>query len=223
MRGVVVTCALAIVVAACSAGATAVPAGASGSGAPGSAAPGAGGNGSVSVNPSVAPAVSPAASGPAASGAGGGGGLGGVDVAGLASIASEKVCGLLSKDEAGAILGDTITAAPSGMLLTGLGTNCIYNGSSAAAPSIKIEFNTLGYAAQVAILKLTGSVQALTIAGRPASGVEAPSDPTSLVKAQLEVSLADDPKAVGLYIEAPTLAKAQAVAEKVVPRIAGLK
>ena len=219
MRGVVVICALAIVVAACSAGATAVPAGGGGSGAPASAAQGASGNGSASVNPSAVPAASSAA----ASSAGGGGDLGGVDVAGLASIASEKVCGLLSKDEAGAILGDTITAAPSGMLLTGLGTNCIYNGASAAAPSIKIEFNTLGYGAQVEIIKLTGSVQALTIAGRPASGVEAPSDPTSLVKAQLEVSLADDPKAVALYVEAPTLAKAQAVAEKVVPRIAGLK
>ena len=146
----------------------------------------------------------------------------GVDVSGLASIASEKVCGLLSKDEAAAILGDTITEAPSGMLLKGLGTNCIYDGSSAAAPSIKIEFNTLGYAAQVAILKLAGSVQALTIAGRPALGSRR--RPTRRRSSRRSGgSLADDQKAVALYVEAPTLAKAQAVAEKVVPRIAGLK
>ncbi len=155
--------------------------------------------------------------------AGAANGLVGVDVSGLASVPSEKVCTLLSRDEASAILGDTITEAPSGMLLKGLGTNCIYTGASSAAPSIKVEFNTLGYGAQVALLKLAGAVQAATVAGRPASGVEAPSDPTSLVKAQLEVSLADDPKAIGLYIEAPTLAKAQAVAAQVVPRIAGLE
>ena len=37
------------------------------------------------------------------------------------------------------------------------------------------------------------------------------------------VGLANDPKAVGMYIEAPTPTKAQAVAEKVISQIAGMK
>lgn len=215
MRRTVIIGAFAIVVAACSGGATAAPAGGGG----GSAAPSA----SQASAAGNAGGYGGAGASPATSDAGGGAGLGGIDTAGLASLPSEKVCTLLSKDEAGAILGDTVTEAPSGMLLKGLGTNCIYTGASAAAPSIKIEFNTLGYAAQVTLLKVSGSLQTITVAGRPASGIDAPADPNAFVKAQLEVSLADDPKAVGLYIEAPTLAKAQAVAEKVIPRIASLK
>ena len=89
---------------------------------------------------------------------------------------------------------------------------------------LKIEFNTLGYTASVAILKLAGSPPpSFTVAGRPAMGVDAPSNPSALVEAQVYVSLLDDPNSVALLIEAPTLAMAKQAGETVVPRIASLK
>jgi hypothetical protein len=150
--------------------------------------------------------------------AGGGGGLGGVDPAGLAKLPSAKVCTLLSADEAASILGEAV-GAPGGMLMEGLGTNCIYMAASGAL--IKIEFNTLGWKSSTDLMGLM-SPQSFTIAGRPAMGVES-AGPSATIKAQLDVSLSDDPNAVCLYVEAPTLAMAKQVAEKVVPRIASLK
>jgi hypothetical protein len=54
-------------------------------------------------------------------------------------------------------------------------------------------------------------------------GVDAPSNPSTLVKALVYVSLLDDPNSVALLIEAPTLAMAKQAGETVVPRIASLK
>jgi hypothetical protein len=145
-----------------------------------------------------------------------------IDPQGLTKLASEKVCTLLSAEEAGSILGEAVTGTPSGMLVDGLGTNCIYDTASGA--SIKIEFNVAGYQAQVALIGIGGSApKSLTVAGRQAAGVEAPSDPNAFIKAQLAVNLGTEPKNVALYVEAPTLAKAEQVATTVVPRIPGLK
>jgi hypothetical protein len=151
---------------------------------------------------------------------GGGIDLGGVDPAGLAKLSSEKVCTLLSADEAASILGAALAGTPSGVLIEGLGTNCIYTTTTGSL--IKIEFNTLGYKSSTDLMKLGTSPQSFTIAGRPAMGLES-AGPSATIKAQLDVSLSDDPDAVCLYVEAPTLAMAKQVGEKAVPRIASLK
>jgi hypothetical protein len=153
----------------------------------------------------------------------GGGGEGSIiDPQGLTRLPSDKVCALLSSREAGTILGEAVAGTPAGMLVEGLGTNCIYTTASGA--EIKIEFNIAGYKAQVALIGIGGSApSSLTVADHQAVGVEAPSDPNAFIKAQLAVNLGTDPNNVALYVEAPTLAKAQQVAEMVVPRIAGLK
>jgi hypothetical protein len=152
----------------------------------------------------------------------GGDSLGGRDPQGLASLPSERVCTLLSNSEAESLLGSPLDSAPSGMLIEGLGTNCLWytNGISS---SIKVEFNTMGYKTQVSFFSYSGTPQSLTIAGHAATGLEAPTDSSSFMKAQLEVSLGSDPSQIGVYIEAPTLDIAKQVAEKVVPRISGLK
>jgi hypothetical protein len=168
--------------------------------------------------------ASQAATATASSGSSGGTlDISGIDPAGLAKLSSEKVCTLLSAGEAEAILGAKLNAAPSGMLVADLGTNCRYtSGSGSDAAMIKVEFNTLGYKSQSDLLKYMATPVPLTIAGRPALGLEVPAV-NAYVKAQVIVSMAADPQAVCLYIEAPTLAMAKQVAEKVTPRIAGLK
>jgi len=206
MRHLAVTCMLAVLVAACSSG-------------------GSGGGGGTTGPAAGTPAgATQAPAGGDTYGGGSGGGLGGVDPAGLATLSSEKVCTLLSADEAGAILGSAVDGAPSGMTIPDLGTNCIYTGGGDSPATIKVEFNTLGYKTQADIFRTQDRSTALTVAGRQAFGVESPNDPTSFFnQAQLVVSLADDSTATALYVEAPTLDKAKQVAEKVVPRIGGLK
>lgn len=195
-----------LVVAACSsASATRVPG--SAGGAPGGTA-------------------APAGTAAGRTAAGGGAGPGAIDPSGLAKLPSEKVCTLLTAAEAGTILGAAVDGTPSGMLVEGLGTNCLYStvaDATGLTSLIKIEFNTLGYKASVSLMKLSGTPQSLTVAARPATGLEAPKDPNSFIKAQLYVSLVDDPASIALYVEAPTLDKAKQVAETVAPRIAGLK
>lgn len=173
-------------------------------------------------NPGVGSTATPASR----SSSGGGAGMGAVDPAGLANLPSATVCTLLTTSEASAILGSPVAGAPSGMLAAGLGTNCLYNtaaGADGQTSLLKIEFNTLGYTTSVGLLKLAGSPQSFTVAGRPAMGVDAPSSPSALVKAQIYVSVLDDPNSVVLYIVAPTLAMAKQAGETVVPRIASLK
>ena len=155
-----------------------------------------------------------------------GGGSGLVDPAGLSALPQAKVCTLLSSDEAAAVLGMAIDGPATGMLVKGLGTNCVYTavaGADGSAGLLKIEFGAMGYQSLVGLLKITGIPQSLTVAGRPAMGLDTPADPKAFVKAQLYVSLLDDPKSVALYVEAPTLAMAKKAAETVVPRIATLK
>ncbi|HEX7491642.1 MAG TPA: hypothetical protein VF337_08070 [Candidatus Limnocylindrales bacterium] len=131
-----------------------------------------------------------------------GGGL--VDPAGLTTLTHEKVCTLLTSDEAATILGKTIDGPATGMLIKNLGTNCLYTSVAAAdggTDLLKIEFNVSGY---------------------EKSGLDTPADPKAFVKAQLYVSLGDDPNSVALFVEAPTLDMAKKVAETVIPRIATL-
>lgn len=178
-----------------------------------------------SAGASQATGTSQAATATASNGSSGGTlDISGIDPAGLARLSSEKVCTLLSASEAEAILGAKLNGAPSGMLVADLGTNCRYtSGSGSDAAMIKVEFNTLGYKSQSDLLKyMMATPVPLTIAGRPALGLEVPAV-NAYVKAQVIVSMAADPQAVCLYIEAPTLAMAKQVAEKATPRIAGLK
>lgn len=64
----------------------------------------------------------------------------------------------------------------------------------------------------------TGFDRAVWSADRPAWSADRPAD---RLRTPFEVSLADDPKAVDMDSEAPTLAKALAVAGKLISRIAG--
>jgi hypothetical protein len=210
MRRVLVVAAMAAVVVGCGGGGA-------------TQAPGGGGGGGPTQAPGAqaTPAPSTGSSG-GGGGGGGGGSLGGVDPAGLAKVPTAKVCTLLSRAEAGAILGGSVDDDPSGMTLDGLGTNCLYYSGGVGGPSIKIEFNTLGYDAEVKLLAFGGDSQQLTVAGRPAVALPK-KDPNSFLGAQLEVSLVDDPKAIGLYVEAPTVDMAVKAAETVLPRISGLQ
>jgi len=167
----------------------------------------------------------PTATGASATGTASSGGGGLVDPAGLATLTHEKMCTLLNADEAAAILGKAIGGPATGMLIKNLGTNCLYTSVAAADGStdlLKIEFNVSGYQNSLALLKITGTPQPLTVAGRPGMGLDTPADPKAFVKAQLYVSLGDDPNSVALYVEAPTLEMAKKAAETVIPRIATL-
>jgi hypothetical protein len=218
MRRAAAFFALAIVIAACTNNG-----GSSGTGpttAPGGGTPVAASEMPAGTMQTAAPSEAPGAS----AGGGSGGGLGGVDTSGLPTIPTAKMCTLLSDSEAAALLGTAVEGTPSGMTIPDLGTNCVWTGSGENPPTIKVEFNTLAYKSQVSIFKTGTGSQTFTVSGRPAIGVEAPGDTSSLFNtARLAVSLGDDPKATALWVEAPTLEKAKKVAEEVLPRIGSLK
>ena len=141
-------------------------------------------------------------------------GMGGVDPKGLATLATDKVCSLLSKDEAVTVLGGALDKTPSGMNIKGLGTNCLYD---SGPKEIKIEFNTLSYSDEVELLKMSGPVQTLTVAGRQSTAS------VSGGIAMLAVPTTDDPKSAFMYVEAPTLDGVTKVGELVYPRVTALK
>lgn len=201
---------VAIVATACSAGS---PAPATSSGPSTAAA-------ATGATPLPVPAGSPPASmAPPASGSAPIGG--GIDTSKLTTLEPAVVCSLLTADEAEAVLGAALAKAPDGLSLAGLGTNCIYQtgDSMERGTYIKVEFNTFGFEASKGLIG--GGAQALTVAGLPAVAAEA--DPsTTAGEARMTVQLSSAPTDPALWIEAPTVAAAQTIAEAVVPRLASV-
>jgi hypothetical protein len=152
-------------------------------------------------------------------------GVGGstVDVAGMAEAATTKMCALLTADEAKGILGKDLVNTPNGMVFGGLGTNCIWQTDDTMAPGtfIKVEINPFPVKTNTDLLTLGGAqAVSVSVAGFDALGV----DVGGLQKdASLVVRLADPGKPPSMLIQAPTLAMAKAVAEKVLGRLNSLK
>ena len=133
------------------------------------------------------------------------------------------MCTLLTADEAKALLGKDLSEPPNGAYLNGLGTNCIYQDDPTMAPGtfIKVEINPVSYQTNVGLLTLGGGAgSTVAIAGLEATGVDVGGIHTD---AGLVVKLSDGGAAPSMLIQAPTLDMAKAVAEKVIPRLAGLK
>ncbi len=207
---VLVVAVVAIIAVACSAGS---PAPATPSG-PGTAAAATG------ATPLPVPAGSPpAAMTPSASGSPPI--AGGIDPSKLPTLEPGVVCSLLTVDEAAVVLGKALAKSPDGLLFAGLGTNCIYQTADSREPAtyIKVEFNTFGFDAQKGLIG--SGAQALTVAGLPAVAAEV--DPSATTgEARMTVQLSSAPTDPALWIEAPTVAAAQQVAEAVVPRLASV-
>ena len=152
-------------------------------------------------------------------------GGGGTDpaLAALAQASTAKMCALLTTDEAKAIIGKPIALEPNGMSLVGLGTNCIYETESGMADGtwIKIEIAAVSYTTNGALINLAGSPSSqTTVGGHDATAIE---PTTKLNEASLLIRLTDPTKAPSMLIQAPTVAMAKAVAEKVLPRLDTLK
>ena len=133
------------------------------------------------------------------------------------------MCTLLSTDEAKALLGKDLSEAPNGVYFSGLGTNCIYQDEASMAPGtfIKVEINPVSYATNAGLLTLGGgTTSTITVAGLEATAVDVGGIHTD---AGLVVKLSDGSTGPSMLIQAPTLDIAKAVAEKVIPRLAGLK
>ena len=152
-------------------------------------------------------------------------GVGGstVDVAGLAETMTTKMCALLTVDEAKQILGKDLAGTPDGTVFKGLGTNCIWQSDDTMAPGtfIKVEINPFPVQTNTDLLTL-GGVAAIpvSVAGFDALGV----DVGGLQKdAALVIRRAAPGKPPSMLIQAPTLAQAKSVAEKVLPRLGSLK
>lgn len=146
-----------------------------------------------------------------------------IDSSSLPKLKPEAVCSLLTADEAAALLGKPLAQAPKGVFAAGLGTNCIYqtNDSMSRGTYIKVEFNTFGTKAQQSLITAGGRSQTLTVAGFHATAAEP--DPTATVgEASMSVQLSAGPKDPALWIEAPSVAAAQKVAEAVLPRISSV-
>jgi hypothetical protein len=152
-------------------------------------------------------------------------GVGGktVDAAGLAETLTAKMCALLTPDEAKQILGKDLVGTPDGTTFKGLGTNCIWQSDDTMAPGtfIKVEINPFPVTTNTDLLTLGGvAAVPVSVAGFDALGV----DVGGLQKdASLVIRLSDPAKPPSMLIQAPTLAQARAVAEKVLPRIGSLK
>ena len=193
---------IAVLLVACAGTATTAPGGSTSQPANGASAPASGG-GSLPV--------------PA-----GGGGMD-PSLAALAQASTAKMCALLTTAEATTIIGKPIAMEPNGMSLQGLGTNCIYETESGMADGtwIKIEIGAVSYKANAAIVNLGGSpASQTTVGGHDATAIE----PTAnLNEASLLIRLTDPTKAPSLLIQAPTIAMAKAVADKVLPRLDTLK
>jgi hypothetical protein len=141
----------------------------------------------------------------------------------LADTPTDKMCTLLSADEAKAFLGKDLSEAPNGVNFKGLGTNCIYQDDATMAPGtfIKVEINPVSYQTNVGLLTLGGgTISTFTAAGLEATAVDVGGIHTD---AGLVVKLSDGTTGPSMLIQAPTLAMAKAVAEKVIPRLAGLR
>lgn len=194
---------LAVSVAACAATATTPP-----------------GGGAASVPASIAPS-SPLGGG-AASAAPAGAGADSALIA-MAGASTAKMCALLTTDEAKAIIGKAIALAPDGMSVGGLGTNCIYETEAGMGDGtwIKIEVAAVSFKTNAALVNLGGSpASQVTVGGHDALAIE----PTSKMnQASLLIRLTDPAKAPSLLVQAPTIAMARAVAEKILPRLDTLK
>lgn len=143
---------------------------------------------------------------------------GAIDASRLPTLEPDAVCSLLTEDEAARILGKPLAKAPDGSSLEGLGTNCIYQTgeSRERGTYIKVEFNTFGFEAQNGLIG--AGARSLTVAGLPAVGAEA--DPSATFgDARISVQVSPAPTDLALWIEAPTLTAAQAVAESVISRL----
>lgn len=145
-----------------------------------------------------------------------------VDATGLAQAGTAKVCALLSGDEAKQILGKDLVGTPDGTV-TNLGTNCSWRSDDTMAPGtfLKVEINPFPVKTNIDLLTLGGAAAApVSVAGFDALGV----DVGGLQRdASLVVRLADPGKPPSMLIQAPTLAQARTVAEKVLGRLGSLK
>jgi hypothetical protein len=145
------------------------------------------------------------------------------DATGLDTTPAAKMCGLLRADEATAILGTTVAVTPTGTLLSGLGTNCVYQTGSAMAPGtfIKVEIDPISYRSNVGIVTLGGAPSSqIVVLGFDATAL----DVSKLqVDAALVVRLTDPDKSPSMLIQAPTLDAAKAAAEKILGRLDTLK
>lgn len=146
---------------------------------------------------------------------------GAIDASRLPTLEPAVVCSLLTEAEAADVLGKPLHKTPDGSSLEGMGTNCIYQTgeSRERGTYIKVEFNTFGFEVQNGLIG--AGAQSLMIAGLPAVGAEA--DPsTTFGDARISVQVSSAPTDPALWIEAPTLAAAQAVAESVLSRLDGV-
>lgn len=145
-----------------------------------------------------------------------------VDATGLAEAATAKMCGLLTGNEAKQILGKDLVGTPDGTA-TNLGTNCGWRSDDTMAPGtfIKVEINPFPVKTNIDLLTLGGAAAVpVTVAGFDALGV----DVGGLQRdASLVIRLADPAKPPSMLIQAPTLAQARTVAEKVLGRLGSLK
>ncbi len=146
---------------------------------------------------------------------------GAIDASRLPTLEPAVVCSLLTEAEAADVLRKPLHKMPDGSLLEGLGTNCIYQTeeSRERGTYIKVEFNTFGFEGQNGFIG--AEAQSLMVAGLPAVGAEA--DPsTTFGEARISVQVSSAPTDPALWIEAPTLAAAQAVARSVLSRLDGV-
>ena len=145
------------------------------------------------------------------------------DAAGLDTTPAARMCALLTVNEATSILGTDVAVAPTGTLLTGLGTNCVYQTGVAMAPGtfIKIEIDPISYRSNAGILTLGGAPSSQIVVG----GFDATAlDVSKLqVDAALVIRLTDPDKAPSMLIQAPTLDAAKAAAAKILGRLGSLK
>lgn len=86
-------------------------------------------------------------------------------------------------------------------------------------PSIKVEFNTFGFEAQKALIQ---NGQPLTVAGLPAVAAEADASGRPDF-ARMSVQLSSVPTDPALWVEAPTVAAAQKIAETIVSRLTSVR
>lgn len=145
-----------------------------------------------------------------------------VDATGLAEATTAKVCALLTRAEAKEILGKELVGTADGTV-TNLGTNCSWRSDDTMAPGtfLKVEINPFPVKTNIDLLTLGGAAAvAVSVGGFDALGV----DVGGLQRdASLVVRLADPAKPPSMLIQAPTLAEARTVAEKVLGRLGSLK
>lgn len=177
----------------------------------------------VTVNPPAEGTASPSAAAAPSQTRLATGGLTVRDATGLDTTSASKMCTLLTVNEATALLGTDVAVAPTGTLLGGLGTNCVYQTDPSMAPGtfIKVEIDPVSYRANAGILTLSGAPSSqIVILGFDATALQVSK---LQVDAALVIRLTDPDKPPSMLIQAPTLDVAKAAAEKILGRLDTLK